>query len=151
MESGQGAKAKVHRLGVQLARNGRGVHGRRYTHVAASSPSLDEARRWLESPAEEGGMSVKILPDDLEVRKVLACLACGSEQGGHCSERLVGHIAHFSKRDHKESLAQAFGAPSEVFIVAVDPLYFAVRDSTPHGLEFDKAECTKLTQAMTRC
>ena len=28
-----GAKAKVHRLCVQLARNGRGVKGRRYTHV----------------------------------------------------------------------------------------------------------------------
>ena len=27
-----GAKAKVHRLCVQLARNGRGVKGRRYTH-----------------------------------------------------------------------------------------------------------------------
>ena len=82
-------------------------------------------------------MSVKILPDyDLEVRKVLACFACGSEQGGHCSERLVGHIAHFSKRDQKESLAQAFGAPSEVFIVAVDPLYFccAGLDSTWTGV-----------------
>ena len=29
-----GAKAKVHRLCVQLTRNERGVKGRRYTHVA---------------------------------------------------------------------------------------------------------------------
>ena len=70
----QGAKAKVHRLCVKLARNGRGVKGRRYTHVAASSPSVEEARKWLVSPAVEGGMSAKILPDfDSEVRKVLAC------------------------------------------------------------------------------
>ena len=69
-----GAKAKVHRLCVQLARNGRGVKGRRYTHVAAASPSLDESKKWLESPAEEGGMSAKILEDyDSEVRKVLSC------------------------------------------------------------------------------
>ena len=53
----QGAKAKVDRLCVQLARNRRGVKGRRKTHVASASPSLDESRRWLESPAEEGGMS----------------------------------------------------------------------------------------------
>ena len=69
----QGAKAKVHRLCVQLARNGREVKGRRYTHVAASSPSLEEARNWLESPAVEGGMSAKNIPDfDSEARKVLA-------------------------------------------------------------------------------
>ena len=69
-----GAKAKVHRLCVQLARNGRGVKGRRYTHVAAASPSLGESKKWLESPAEEGGMSAKILEDyDSEVRKVLSC------------------------------------------------------------------------------
>ena len=69
-----GAKAKVHRLCVQLARNGRGVKGRRYTHVAAASPSLGESKMWLESPAEEGGMSAKILEDyDSEVRKVLSC------------------------------------------------------------------------------
>ena len=59
----QGAKAKVHRLCVQLARNGRGVKGRRYTHVAAASPSLEVARNWLESPAVVGGMSAKNLPD----------------------------------------------------------------------------------------
>ena len=65
----QGAKAKVHRVCVQLA-----MKGRRYTHVAASSPSLEEARSWLESPAVEGGMSANILPDsESEVRKVLAC------------------------------------------------------------------------------
>ena len=56
-------------------RNGRGVKGRRYTHVAAASPSLGEPKKWLESPAEEGGMSAKILEDyDSEVRKVLSCL-----------------------------------------------------------------------------
>ena len=95
----QGAKAKVHRLCVQLARNGRGVKGRRYTHVAASSPSLEEARSWLESLAVEGGMSAKNLP------KVLACfdpLACRSEQGGDCSERLAGHTAHSKKRTKKK-------------------------------------------------
>ena len=71
----QGAKAKVHRLCVQLARNGRGVKGRRYTHVAAPSPSLEEARSWL----EEGGMSAKNHPDfDSEVRKVLACFDLAS-------------------------------------------------------------------------
>ena len=31
--------------------------------------------------------------------------------------------------------------------MALDPLYFAVRDSIPHGLVFDKSECLKLTQA----
>ena len=31
--------------------------------------------------------------------------------------------------------------------MALDPLYFAVWDSTPHGLGFDKAGCTKLTRA----
>ena len=35
---------EVHRLCVQLARNGRGVQGRRYTQVAAASPSLEEAK-----------------------------------------------------------------------------------------------------------
>ena len=40
-----GAKAEVHRLCVQLARNGRGVKGRRYTHVAAASPSLGESKK----------------------------------------------------------------------------------------------------------
>ena len=57
----QGAKAKVDRLCVHLARNRRGVKGRRKTHVASASPSLDESRKWLESPAEEGGMSAWIL------------------------------------------------------------------------------------------
>ena len=56
----QVAKAKVHRLCVQLARNGRGVKGRRYTHVAGSSPSLEEARSWLESPAWRVGCPRKI-------------------------------------------------------------------------------------------
>ena len=73
----QGAKAKVHRLCVQLARNGRG-------HVAAAYQSLLEARNWLELPAVEGGMSATILPDfDSEVRKVLACfdpVACRSRR-----------------------------------------------------------------------
>ena len=47
------------------------MKGKRCTHVAASSPSLEEARSWLESPAVESGMSAKILPDfDSEVRKV---------------------------------------------------------------------------------
>ena len=50
------------------------MKGRRYTHVAAASPSVGESKKWLESPAEEGGMSVKILEDsDSEVRKVLSC------------------------------------------------------------------------------
>ena len=50
------------------------MKGRRYTHLAASSPSLEEGRNWLVSPAAEGGMSAQILPDfDSEVRKVLAC------------------------------------------------------------------------------
>ena len=100
-----GAKAKVHRLFVQLARHGRGVKGRRHTHVAAASPSLEEARNWLESPAVVGGMSAKNLPDfDSEVRKVLACfdpLACRS--GGDCSERLAGHTAH-TKEGTKEKV-----------------------------------------------
>ena len=75
----QGAKAKVHRLYVQLARNGRGVKGRLYTHVAAASPSLDESKKWLESPAQEGGMSAKILDDyDSEVRKDLSCFETSS-------------------------------------------------------------------------
>ena len=56
-----GAKAKVHRLCVQLARNGRGVKGRRYTHVAAASPSLDESKKWLESPADEVGCRRRFL------------------------------------------------------------------------------------------
>ena len=107
----QGAKAKVHRLCVQLARNGRGVKGRRYTHMAAASHSLEEARNWLESLAVEGWMSAKILPDfDSKVRKALACfdsLACRSEQGGGCSERLAGHIAHPKKIDKRESHAQS--------------------------------------------
>ena len=58
----QGVKAKVHRLCVQLVRNGRGVKGRRYTHVAAVSPSLEEARRWLESPEEEEICSPRSFP-----------------------------------------------------------------------------------------
>ena len=75
----QGEKAKVHRLCVQLARNGREVKGKRYTHVAASSPSLEEARSWLESPAVEGEMSAKMLTDfNSEVRKVLACFDLSS-------------------------------------------------------------------------
>ena len=37
----QGAKAKVNRLCVQLARNG----GRRFSHVAAASPSLEESKK----------------------------------------------------------------------------------------------------------
>ena len=50
------------------------MEGRRYTHVAAASPSLDESKKWLESPADEGGMSAKILEDyDAGVRKVLSC------------------------------------------------------------------------------
>ena len=54
----QSAKAKVRRLCVQLARNGRGVKGRR-------------SRNWLEPLAEEGGMSAKFPLDfDSEVRKV---------------------------------------------------------------------------------
>ena len=66
----QGAKAKVNRLCVQLARHG----GRRFSHVAAASPSLEESKRWLESSAGEGGMSATILNDyDEEVRKVLSC------------------------------------------------------------------------------
>ena len=81
----QGAKAKVHRLCAQLARNGRGVKGRRYTHVAASSPSLDEARRWLEfACGGGGGMSAKILPVyDAEVREVLACFEAPSPANLH--------------------------------------------------------------------
>ena len=48
-----------------------GKEWRSYTRVAAAS---EEARKWLESPAVEGGMSAKILPDfDSEVRMVLAC------------------------------------------------------------------------------
>ena len=31
--------------------------------------------------------------------------------------------------------------------MALDPLYFAVRDSTPHGLGFDNTDSGKLTQA----
>ena len=75
----QGAKAKVNRLCVQLARHGRGVKGRRFSHVAAASPSLEESKRWLESSAGEGGMSATILNDyDEEVRKVLSCFEAPS-------------------------------------------------------------------------
>ena len=31
--------------------------------------------------------------------------------------------------------------------MALDPLYFAVGDSVPHGLGFDKGECAELTAA----
>ena len=31
--------------------------------------------------------------------------------------------------------------------MALDPLYFAVADSIPHGLGFDQGECAKLTVA----
>ena len=30
--------------------------------------------------------------------------------------------------------------------MALDPLYFAVGDSIPHGLGFDKGVCAKLTE-----
>ena len=50
------------------------MKGRRYTHVAPASPSLGESKKWLESPAEEGGLSAKILVDyDAEVKQVLSC------------------------------------------------------------------------------
>ena len=35
-------------------------------------------------------------------------------------------------------------------MMVLDPLCFAVLDSTPHGLGFDDAECMKLTQAKGR-
>ena len=86
----QGAKAKIHRL----ARNGRGVQGRRYTHVAASSPSLEGARSGLESPAAEGGMSAKNLPDfDSEGRK--------EGSGMFRPPHLKGYNAHSKKKTKK--------------------------------------------------
>ena len=53
----------------------------------------------------------------------------------------------FFKKGPKRKSCSGWGAPSESFIMALDPLYYAVRDSTPQGLGFDKAECMKLTQA----
>ena len=142
----QGAKAKVHRLCVQLARNGRGGKGRRYNHVTASSPSLDEARNWLESPAVEGGMSATILPVfDSEVRKVLACFDFPSHADLNKEATARKDLRDTLRTLKKESHAQS--VPAELFIMALDPLYFAVVDSIPHGLGFEKGECAELTAA----
>ena len=93
----QGAKAKVHRLCVQLPRKGRGVKGRRYTHVAVASPPLEDARNWLESFAVESGLSAKNLPDfDSEVRKVLVCFDLPSlaDLNKEATARKDLHTAH---------------------------------------------------------
>ena len=64
--------------------------------------------------------------------------ACGSEQGGHCSERLGGRHCALEKKAQKRKSFPGWSAPSG---------FVAVRDSTPHGLGFDKTECMELTQA----
>ena len=146
-----GAKAKVHRLCVQLARNGRGVKGRRYTHVAAASPSLGESKKWLESPAEEGGMSAKILVDyDAEVKKVLSCFepsAPADLNRESAARNDLRDTLRILKRGPKRKSCPEWSAPAEGLIMALDPRYYAVRDLIPHGLEYDASECTKLTQA----
>ena len=115
----QGAEAEVQRLCVLLARNGRGVKGRRYTHVAAASPSLEEARNWLESPAVEGGMSAKILPVfDSEVRKVLTCFDHSSLADLN-KEATLGkicgtHIAPKKKGQQRKSCPE-WSVPAELF------------------------------------
>ena len=146
-----GAKAKVHRLCVQLARNGRGVKGRRYTHVAAASPSIGESKKWLESPAEEGGRSAKILEDyDSEVRKVLSCFepsAPADLNRETAARNDLRDTLRFLKRGPKRKSCPEWSAPAELLIMALDPRYYAVRDSIPHGVGCDATECTKLTKA----
>ena len=71
-------------------------------------------------------------------------LACGSEQGGDCLERLARHTAH--PKSTKRKSCPEWNVPAELFIMALDPVYIAVRPSIPHGLGFDKG-CAKLTSA----
>ena len=126
----QGAKAKVNRLCVQLARNG----GRRFSHVAAASPSLEESKRWLESSAGEGGMSATILNDyDEEVRKVLSCFEApspGDLNKEATARKDLRDTLRIFIRGQKRNSCPGWSAPSELLIMALDPLYFAVRDST---------------------
>ena len=125
-----GAKAKIHRLCVQLARNGRGVKGRLYTHVAAASPSLGESKKWLESPAEEGGMSAKILEDyDSEVRKVLSCFepsAPADLNRETAARNGLRDTQRIPKRGPRRKSCPEWSAPAELLIMALDPRYYAV-------------------------
>ena len=68
-----------------------------------------------------------------------------SEQVGDCSERLAGHTAH--PEGQKRKSCPEWSVPAELCIMALDPLHFAVGDSVPDGLGFDKGESAKLTAA----
>ena len=112
------------------ARNGRG----QAPHSRDSFVSFaGRSRKWLESPAEEGGMSAKILPDcDSEVRKGPSRLEATARKDLRDTLRTFLK----KKKGPKKKVVPGWSAPSELFIMALDPLYFAVRDSTPHGLGF---------------
>ena len=130
----------------------------RFTGYVYSWPETDEERKagailtWrLESPAEEGGMSAKILEDyDSEVRKVLSCfepsLLADLNRETAARKDLRDTLRIF-KRGPKRKSCPEWSAPAELLIMALDPRYYAVRDSIPHGLGYDVTECTKLTQA----
>ena len=141
----QGAKAKVRRLCVQLARNGRGVKGRYYTWQLHLFRWKKREGGW--SHPRRRGMSAQILPDsDPEECFEAPSLADLNKEA--TARKDLQDTSRLSKKSaQKERSCPGWSAPSELFIMALDPLYFAVRDSTPHGLGFDKAECTKLTQA----
>ena len=95
-------------------------------------------------------MSATILNDyDEEVRKVLSCFEAPSPADLNkeaTARKDLRDTLHIFIRGQKRNSCPGWSAPSELLNMALDPLYFAVRDSTPHGLGFDNTDSGKLTR-----
>ena len=89
-------------------------------------------------------MSATILNDyDEEVRKVLSCFEAPSPADLNkeaTARKDLRDTLHIFIRGQKRNSCPGWSAPSELLNMALDPLYFAVRDSTPHGRQHGQWE-----------
>lgn len=132
-----------HRLANLLAGRRRGPRTRRYGHLAAARPSIDEWTDFLARPGGEGGLQATRVEFERERRNWIASLdplPPRSPTHTRQAEDDLYQLANALMRAPRRRTAPECSLPSEVYLMAIRPFVLTGAAPGRRGVGFDPPE-----------
>ena len=126
-----------YRLANLIANKNGGSRGRRWGHIAAARPSVEEWKDCLLAPGKEGGMSATVVDYEEEVLSIkalanpLPTLTATHIQRGQHDARQMGFVM---SRSSKRRGAPPWSMPLEIFQLCMSPDFYSRKRRGVEGL-----------------